>query len=148
MQKFFLVIDPQEEEGRALATIARTCTPGAEAAWVPGAEAALDLLEEQRLVPSLVFCALGLPGMSGLEFLGELHRRRWLERTPVAIVSSTASDRQVVQAYRLGACTFLTRPLRAFEVREVVREFARPANTMRAASIVHPGVSGRTLSAA
>jgi DNA-binding NtrC family response regulator len=149
MQKFFLIIDPDQSLGeppvvqQALAGIR-----GAEVVLVSNAEAAMDLLEERRVVPSLVFCTLELPGMSGLDFLGEVRRRRWLERTPVAIMSKSATDRQVVQAYRLGASTFLAKPLRPFEVRDAIREFGSAAVPMRSGTVVGGVPGGRSVSAA
>ncbi len=149
MHKFFLIIDPEQGLGdppvvqQALAGI-----QGAEVVLVPDGESAMDLLEERRIVPSLVFCTLELPGMSGFDFLGEVRRRRWLERTPVAIMSKSASDRQVVQSYRLGACTFLAKPLRAFEIRDAIREFGSAAVPMRSGTLVGGLSGGRSASAA
>ena len=149
MQKFFLVIDPEQSLGDPpLVQQAIAAIPGAEVVLVPDAESAIDLLEERRVVPSMVFCNLELAGMSGLDFLGAIRRRRWLERTPVAIMSNAASDRQVVQSYRLGACTFLAKPLRAFEIREAIREFGSAAVPMRSGTLVGNLSGGRDASAA
>ncbi|MFN0148247.1 MAG: response regulator [Dehalococcoidia bacterium] len=148
MQKFFLVIDSNEEDGSKTVKQLTAVIPGAEATWAPSAEAALALLESQRLVPSLIFAALELPGMTGLELLGEIRTRRWLERAPVAILSELASDRQVIASYRLGACAFLAKPVRPHELREAVRDFGVPAVRLSTGGVVEAGKTGLAASAA
>jgi len=136
MQKIFVVVDGlagmREQTVRQL----QGASPGAEVIEAASGEAALQLLEERRLAPSMLFTALELPGMTGLELLGEIRHRRWLERVPVAMLSEPVSDRQVVSSYRLGACVFLTQPVRARELQEAVRDFGRAAVQMNAASVV------------
>ena len=79
-----------------------------------------------------------MPGMSGIELLGEVRHRRWLERAPVAMLSQPVADKVVVTSYRLGACAFLSKPARAHELREAVRDFAQAPLRMSAATPV-PG---------
>jgi DNA-binding response OmpR family regulator len=148
MQKIFVVIDPVEADGALTIRNLTVAVPGSQSSWAASGEAALELMEERRLAPSLVFCAFELPGMSGLELLGEMRKRRWLDRVPVAIISEPVSDRQVVASYRLGACAFLTRPVRPFELREAVRDFGIPAATLQAGAIVDAAGPARVRSAA
>ena len=148
MHKLFLVIDPNEADGTRTVKQLTTVIPVSEATWVPSAETALALLESQRLVPSLIFSALELPGMTGLELLGEIRLRRWLERAPVAILSELASDRQIIASYRLGACAFLAKPVRPHELREAVRDFGIPAVQLSAGGVVEPQAPSLARSAA
>jgi two-component system chemotaxis response regulator CheY len=141
MRWTFLVVDSDAagvEEARRLLT---ALGPGAEVLTAASGEAALALLEEQRVLPSLVLVEYELAGMNGIDLLGEVRHRRWLERVPVALVSRAAPDRVLVTAYRLGACAFLAKPLRAHELRETVRDFAHEASRMTAASVL-PGGRG------
>jgi DNA-binding NarL/FixJ family response regulator len=78
--------------------------------------------------------------MNGIEFLGKVRQRRWLERVPVTLLSEPVDDRIVITCYRLGAAAFLTKPARQYELREAVRDFAIPAERMAAATIV-PGTT-------
>jgi DNA-binding response OmpR family regulator len=148
MQKIFVVIDPVEADGAQTIRNLTVAVPGSQALYAASAEAALELLEERRLAPSIIFSAFELPGMSGLELLGEMRERRWLDRVPVAIISEPVSDRQVVASYRLGACAFLTRPVRPLELREAVRDFGIPATTLQAGAIVDASRPARVMSAA
>ena len=148
MQKLFLVIDSNEGEGAKTVKQLTTLIAGSEATWAPSAEAGLAYLEGRRLVPSMIFSALELPGMTGLEFLGEIRLRRWLERAPVAILSDLASDRQIIASYRLGACAFLAKPVRPHELREAVRDFGIPAVQLSTGGVIEPQAPSLAASAA
>ena len=132
----FLAIDDIEAELAGTASqLARVC-PGATVLTAGSGEAALIILEERRIIPSLIFLDYGMPRMNGIEFLTELRTRRWLERAPVVIVSEPIADRHIVTCYRMGAGTFLTKPIHQFDLRQAIRDYARPAQQMAAASIV------------
>jgi DNA-binding response OmpR family regulator len=148
MQKIFFVIDPDASDNERMARILTKAVEGADVIRVGNAEAAIAEMEARRLVPSLIFCTLDLPGMSGLEFLAELRQHRWLERVQVAIVSDDAPDRQVLASYRLGACAFLTRPIQPHEVREAVRDFGVPAVTTNTGLVAQAEVLRRASHAA
>lgn len=141
----FLIVEPdaaaREQAARQLATI----TPAAEIIDAASGEEALALLENARIVPSMVFVEYHLPGMNGIELLGELRHHRLLARVPVAFLSQPVADRVVVTSYRLGACVFLTKPVRPHELREAVRDFAQPAVRLGAAAVVpaSPGLLRR-----
>jgi DNA-binding response OmpR family regulator len=87
----------------------------------------------------MIFAEYELGDLAGLELLSEMRQVRWLERPPFTFLSEPINDRAVVQAYRLGACAFLVKPAAVHEVREVIRDFARPARRLAAAGVVHPG---------
>lgn len=148
MRKFFLIVDPHQAEGAETARQIGLAIPGAEVVVAESGAAAVEILEEQRIVPSLVFAESDLPDMSGLELLGAIRGKRWLERAPFAMLSARASDRQVVACYRLGACAFLAKPAKAYELREAIRDFAGPATLMQSARIVPPTRTGERVSAA
>ena len=131
----FLVVDDNSEERDILADLLRRAMPGAQVIHAGDGAAAMAVLEERRLVPSLVFTDLAMAGGTGIDLIAGLRHVRWLERTPVAIVSDPLSDRDVMTAYRLGACAVLSKPARLHEIRDVVREFAQPAKLMSAGTI-------------
>lgn len=131
----FLVVDDNGAEREIISDLLQRAMPGAQVLQANGSDEALGLVEERRLVPSLVFTDLAMPGGGGLELLAGLRRVRWLERTPLAVISDLMSDREVLIAYRLGACAVLTKPARLHELRDVVREFAQPAKLMSAGTI-------------
>ena len=148
MSLVFLVVDDNDADRSAALRQLERSYPQATLLQAAGADPAMSLLEERRLVPSLVLLDYAMPGANGLDFLNDLRHARWLERVPVAVLSEPIADRLVVQCYRLGACEFLTKPLRTFELRQCVRDFARPAEQMASATLVPPSGGGARVSAA
>jgi len=136
MNRTFLIVDSNEGEAASSEQRLRMISPGAEVLVASSGTAAVTLLEERGLVPSLIFAEFMMPDMNGIEFLGKVRSRRWLERVPVAMVTTLIDDRNIVNCYRLGACTFLTRPVPTHALRETIRDFARPAEQMVPANVV------------
>jgi CheY-like chemotaxis protein len=132
----FLVIDPDELDSAQTAAQLRRLQPAAEILTAPDGRSAFHMLEDQRLVPSLTFLDFAMPGMNGIEFLGELRRLRWLDRAPVAMLTAPIADRHVINCYRFGASAFLTKPVPLHELRETLRDFAEPAKRLTAATVV------------
>jgi two-component system, chemotaxis family, response regulator Rcp1 len=77
---------------------------------------ALDLLrtagsDPDARLPDIVILDLNLPGMDGREVLREIKSDPGLCRIPVAILTTSSADRDVVDAYDLGVSCYLTKPL-------------------------------------
>ena len=62
-------------------------------------------------VPRLVLLDLNLPVMSGLEVLKWIHDRPELALLLVVVLTSSAENRDIDQSYRLGARSYLVKPL-------------------------------------
>lgn len=74
--------------------------------------AALAYLRAHRLdAPDLVILDLNLPRMTGHEVLAELQHDRDLRRIPVAVLTTSSAEADVVRTYDLGANCFLTKPV-------------------------------------
>ena len=144
----FLVVDPNTDEAQRTVQQLRAMQPGAEVLVAGGGDAALALLEDRKLVPSLVFAEFELGDMNGIDLLSAFRHQRWLERVPVAMLTRPVADRHVVSCFRLGVCAFLSKPVPAHELRETARDFARPSLQMNAASVVVGGGDGIHRSAA
>lgn len=136
----FLVVDDNEVERTCTVSQLQHLQPAAEVLTADSAEAAIVLLEEQRLVPSLILLDFAMAGATGITFLSELRNRHWLEKAPVAMLTERIADRHVINCYRLGACAFLTKPVQMYELRETLRDFAEPATRMTSATVV-PGTA-------
>lgn len=138
----FLIVDSNEADADYAARQVRAIKPDAQVLIAASGEAAFTLMEERRMAPSLIFAEFLMPDMNGIEFLGKVRSRHWLEGTPVAMVTSFVDDRNVVNCYRLGACTFLTRPVPTHALRETIRDFARPDELMNAANVIQGWSTG------
>ena len=97
--------DQQTREALASAIELRGYTPLA----VESAEEALAALEKSPVEPSLALCDLKLPGMSGIGLLSRLKPR--FPQLPVVLVTGYGSFETAVEALRLGATDYLSKPL-------------------------------------
>jgi two-component system, chemotaxis family, response regulator Rcp1 len=61
--------------------------------------------------PDLVILDLNLPKLSGHEVLEAMKADPALKRIPVAILTTSAAEKDVVQTYDLGANCYLTKPV-------------------------------------
>ncbi len=61
--------------------------------------------------PDLVILDLNLPKVSGQEVLAELKADPVLRRIPVAVLTTSAAEIDVVRSYDLGANCYLTKPV-------------------------------------
>ncbi len=81
------------------------------------ARRALELLEESE-TPQLAVCDLRMPGLDGLGFLNEVRRRG--RDLAVILVTGFGSIESAVEAMRVGADDYLTKPVDLYELRKRV----------------------------
>ncbi|HVS00268.1 MAG TPA: sigma-54 dependent transcriptional regulator [Thermoanaerobaculia bacterium] len=81
------------------------------------ARKALDFLEEAEGA-KLAVCDLRMPGMDGLAFLKEVRERKY--DVGVILVTAYGSIESAVQAMRVGADDYLTKPVDLYELRQRV----------------------------
>jgi DNA-binding response OmpR family regulator len=62
-------------------------------------------------MPCLVLLDLNLPGMNGLQLLGELHHGELQPTVPIVILSTSKNPRDIAATYRLGAAGYICKPL-------------------------------------
>ncbi|MBI5203115.1 MAG: response regulator [Elusimicrobia bacterium] len=73
--------------------------------------------------PALVRLDWRLPALSGAEVLREIRRSPELALLPVLVLTTSASEQDVAEAYRLGANCFLTKPTGLREIAALARAF-------------------------
>lgn len=73
------------------------------------AEDALKELQQGRK-PNLIILDLNLPGMSGFDFLEELHKQYNKELPSVMILSARDTDEDIIKGLGIGADEFVTKP--------------------------------------
>lgn len=78
--------------------------------------AALALLE-QGLRPTICFCDVRMPGMSGIDLLERIRSAPALAALPFVLVSSASDRDTVLQAVKLGAVGYILKPLQLAEAR-------------------------------
>jgi len=77
-------------------------------------EEALDWLpkwESGEPVPLVILLDLKLPRVNGLEVLARLKSIPVSRSIPVVVLTSSAEDRDITEAYRLGANSYIVKPV-------------------------------------
>lgn len=86
-----------------------------------GAEA-LDLLFEKRLIPQVILLDLKLPKVDGLDVLKRLRQDPRTELLPVVVLTSSDEERDLVSSYKLGANSYVRKPVDFLEFIEATRQ--------------------------
>jgi two-component system, response regulator len=87
--------------------------------WVKDGAEALDFLfargsfsdRQKTHPPKVVLLDLRLPKVDGLEVLRQMRADDGLKTLPVVILSSSKEDRDVAEGYRLGANSYVSKPV-------------------------------------
>ena len=102
-----LVIDDHEPNREVLSHILRQ--RGYTVAVAADGVEALTLVDQQPF--DLVLLDVEMPGMSGLEVLGQIRPRHSRTHLPVIMVTARSAGEDVVEAFRLGANDYVTKPV-------------------------------------
>ncbi|GAA3933127.1 response regulator [Actinoplanes auranticolor] len=89
-------------------------------------EQALRLLlpgEGQPLHPALILLDIKLPKVDGLEVLRAIRDDERTSSLPVVVLTTSSEERDIVESYRLGANSFVRKPV-------VFEEFVEAANVL------------------
>lgn len=78
----------------------------------------------QHPLPNLVLLDLKVPYVSGLDVLRQIRATPELRKLIVIVLTSSALDSDVVQAYEIGANSFLVKPSRLEEQKLVAQRIA------------------------
>jgi len=73
------------------------------------------------VLPQVLLLDLKLPKLSGLEVLERIRADDRTRTLPVVILTSSAMDRDIVEGYRLGANSYVQKPVSAEEFKEAVQ---------------------------
>jgi two-component system, NtrC family, response regulator AtoC len=106
-----MIVDDQESIRKLCVTVGASL--GLRCTQAESAEAALARLETEA--PDMVLADLMMPTMSGLDFLTEAKRK--LAHAEIAIMTGHGSIETAVQAMRLGAYDYITKPFRIEELK-------------------------------
>jgi two-component system, NtrC family, response regulator AtoC len=107
----FLIVDDHQSIRKLCMTVGGSL--GLHCMEAESAEAALAYLETDA--PDIILADLMMPNMTGLEFLPRV--KQILPRAEIAIMTGHGSIETAVQAMRLGAYDYITKPFRIEELR-------------------------------
>lgn len=114
----FLIVDDQQSIRKLCVTIGASLGFLCEEA--ESAESALAYIESNS--PDIILVDLRMAEMSGLEFLARV--KNMLPRTEVALMTGYGSIESAVQAMKLGAYDYITKPFRVEELKLTLQRMA------------------------
>ena len=95
---------------------------------VDSGEEALDFLYQRgkynggTLRPDLILLDLNMPGMGGKEFLRRIKEDDDLRKIPVVILTTSDSEQDIIDSYRLHASGYVKKPVDLNEFKGVMKE--------------------------
>jgi two-component system response regulator len=87
-----------------------------------GAQALDVLLAPEAEVPSLMLLDLKLPKADGLEVLRRVRAHERMSLIPIVVLTSSKEEEDVVSSYKLGANSYVRKPVDFAQFVEAVRE--------------------------
>lgn len=87
-----------------------------------GVEALEYLLDPEKPLPHLMLLDLKLPKLDGLQLLRRLRAEPRTQLLPVVVLTSSDEDRDVIEGYRLGANSYIRKPVDFNQFSEAVRQ--------------------------
>jgi two-component system response regulator len=89
------------------------------------AEEALAYLEksktDENVMPDLILLDLNMPGIGGREFLRLIKSDHELETIPVVILTTSESDKDILESFRLQAAGYIKKPVALADFQEVMQ---------------------------
>ena len=95
---------------------------------VSSGEEGIDFLQRRRdysgrgAQPDLILLDLNMPGMGGKEFLRRIKDDEGLKQIPVVILTTSDSERDIIESYKLQASGYVSKPVTLDEFKEVMRK--------------------------
>ena len=72
-------------------------------------------------IPHLILTDLKMPKVNGFDFLSWLREHAESQCTPVVVLSSSGDRNDINRAYKIGANSFLTKPMALGDLEELVQ---------------------------
>lgn len=96
--------------------------------WVKDGAEALDFLfatgdyahRSEKELPKLVLLDLRMPKVDGLEVLQRIKADERTRKIPVVILTSSKEDKDIVESYKLGVNSYVSKPVEFDEFTEAV----------------------------
>jgi CheY-like chemotaxis protein len=155
MSKPILLVDDSEDDTNILTDLLRKCSVTNPVQAVRDGRDAIAYLggegeyadREKYPFPGIMILDLRMPGVNGFEVLKWIETQPNLGRFLIVVLSGLNVLSDVARAYGLGAHTFLTKPCRADDLRNLIHSFPEhwmdgPRPTLKQSSPKPPKSNG------
>jgi CheY-like chemotaxis protein len=120
-----LLVEDNPQDAELAIRALKKCMSVSQLVHLSDGQAALDFLLGTAAVaalkpPKVVLLDLKLPKVGGLEVLREIRANERTKLLPVVVLTSSREDCDVAEAYRLGANSFIVKPVDFENFLEVV----------------------------
>jgi DNA-binding response OmpR family regulator len=121
-QKILLVEDNPDDQTLTLRALKKQNIANDIVVLSDGVEALEYLSDPDKPLPDLVLLDLKLPRLDGLALLRKLRDEPRTQLLPVVVLTSSDEDRDVIEGYRLGANSYIRKPVDFNQFTEAVRQ--------------------------
>jgi two-component system, response regulator len=127
--RFFLLVEDNPDDEALTIRAFRSNNLANEIQVVRDGAEALDFLfargaysdRDPHNLPVVILLDLKLPKVDGLEVLKQLRENELTRLQPVVVLTSSKEERDIVESYRLGANSFVRKPVSYTEFVEAVQ---------------------------
>ncbi len=117
-----LVEDEPDDESLILRALEKNHIANRVVVAHDGVEALDYLFATGKSLPQVVLLDLKLPRLDGLEVLRQLRADKRISLLPVVILTSSDEERDIVESYRLGANSYIRKPVDFTQFADAVRQ--------------------------
>ncbi len=130
MGKYILLVeDNPDDVALALRALKKNCIAN-EVVVVRDGEEALHFLHAEGThqarnpldLPEVILLDLKLPKLHGLEVLQRIRADERTSLLPVVVLTTSSEDRDIVESYRLGANSYIRKPVDFDQFTEAIRQ--------------------------
>ena len=121
-----LLVEDSRADARLILEVFKEESVNADVTVVRDGEEAMDFLLKRRSfkgapTPNLILLDLNLPKKDGREVLSEIKQNTHLNGIPIIILTTSQSEDDVANCYKLQASCFVTKPIDLEKFVDVIR---------------------------
>jgi two-component system response regulator len=117
-----LLVEDNEDDAELARRAFRRCAPSTELTCASDGVQALELLLDRGhpILPDLILLDLKLPRVDGFDVLARLRAAPATALLPIVVLTTSLERRDLLEAYRRGANSYLRKPVHYEEFAEMV----------------------------